>query len=365
MPPIDSKQDLLIKLFWLTAISLILMGGLHMAFFNKGDSNIISYTDWDKLFYSPIQAYVSNGQWNASSSTVNIRSAHLHPFSADSVWNTALGTGASFEEYSGRRNIDFRTGPSYINSANGYGIEMNVAQPSDPLRRVSHSEGKGLYVHRIPENAMIAEGTDANLNVIDGRYVYEYWVVKRMGDGNYSARFGERTDLLGSGIGGGIRAARFSTNAGLIRQHEVENLHIPHVLAMALPGSALKKGWVWPAAAEDGENDDYTGSIAMGSLFAIPPEIDLNKMGLSPEGMMLGRALQDYGAYVSDRADQVALFASSDVERQMPDQFRRMLADFNDVLRAEMRLVTNNMQFNVGGGGLRRQPPASALIGWP
>src|SRR5690606_17270425 len=116
MPPIDSEQDFLKKFFWLSALILILMGGLHMAFVNKGDSHIISYTDWDKIFYSPIQAYVYNGQMNVSGSTVNIRSAHLHPFSADSVWNTSLGTGARFEDYWSRRNIDFRSGPSYINS---------------------------------------------------------------------------------------------------------------------------------------------------------------------------------------------------------------------------------------------------------
>lgn len=375
MPSASAKHLFLRKTLPLSAALIILMGGLHLAHANNGiqgdeyesmdnQSTFTEINERKNRFHSPLMEYIYWGLLNTSNFNENIRSAQLHPFSRDSVWNTSIGTGAEFGNYSSQRNNDFRTGSSYINSDNGYGIEMNVAHSSDPMRTVTFAEGSKSYVHRIPENAAIVEGTDGNLNVVEGRYVYEYWVASQLEDGNYTARYGARTDLLGSGIKDGIRAARFSTNAGLIRKHEVENFHIPHALAMALPGSALKKGWVWPASAEDGSNDDYTGSIPMGSLFAIPPEVDLNNLGLSPEGIMLGRALQDYGAYVSDRASQVSLFASSDVERELPDQFKQMVADFNDILRNEMYYVTNSMEFNVGGGGLRRQPGANPLIEW-
>lgn len=80
---------------------------------------------------------------------------------------------------------------------------------------------------------------------------------------------------------------------------------------------------------------------------------------------MLGRALQDYGAYVGDRASQVSLFASSDVERELPEGFEHMLEDFNDILRNEMLFVTNSSELSPGGGGLRRQPPVNPIIRWP
>lgn len=375
MPTACGKQFFLRKTLPLSAVFFTMMMGPDLGHANNGheeeeheSKGYRAYTgmnEYRSWFHSPLRDCKYGGSFYTTDINETIRSAHLHPFSWDSIWNTSMGTGAQFEDYSSRRNRDFRAGRSYINSDNGYGIEMNYSNSSDPIRSVTYSDGEKTNTHPIPEDAVIVDGTDGNLNVIDGRIVYEYWKAIRLEDGNYTASYGADTDLFGSGIDGGIRAAHFSTNAGLIRKHELENLHIPHALVIALPGSALKKGWVWPASTEDSSNDDYTGSIPMGSLFAIPPEVDLDNLGLSPEGLMLGRALQDYGAYVGDRASQVSLFASSDVERELPEGFEHMLEDFNDILRNEMLFVTNSSELSPGGGGLRRQPPVNPIIRWP
>lgn len=289
-----------------------------------------------------------------------VRYAHLHPFTSDSVWNTAMGSGAKFEEYNGVKNTTFRQRSAYINSNNGYGIAMNIAKESDPIRSVTF-QGK-TFKHRVPENATVVSGTDGNLNVVDGQFVYEYWVVKKNADGNYTARYGVKTDLLGSGVGGGIRAAQFSTNGGLIRKHELAERHIPHALVMALHESQLKKGWVFPAISEDGQNGGYTGTIPMGSLFAIPPNVDLNSLGLSPEGLALGKSMQDYGVYVGDKASQVTLYASNDVQRDMPAEFNRMVNDFQKILRSKLQFVTNSTKNSIGGGGERRQPRQGDVV---
>lgn len=288
------------------------------------------------------------------------RLAHLQPFNSDSIWNTAIGSGAQFEPANSTKNAELRRESSYINSNNGYGIAMNTATSADPVRSVTF-QGK-TYTHRIPENATVVEGSDGNLNVIDGQYVYEYWKVEKKSDGNYTAGYGVKTDLLDSGIEGGIRAGQFSTNGGLIRKHEVENLHMPHALVMALDDSQMKKGWVFPAISEDGSNGGYTGSIPMGSLFAIPPSVDITKLGLSPEGLMLAKAMQDYGVYVGDKASNVTLYASNDVERELPSEFKNMVKDFQDVLHDELRFVTNNTKNNIGGGGVPRQPKQPEVV---
>lgn len=292
--------------------------------------------------------------------TSDVRYAHLQPFSSESVWNTAMGSGAKFDPADSSRMKNFFNESAYINSNNGYGIALNIAELSDPVRSVTF-QGK-TYTHRIPADATVISGTDGNLNVIDGQYVYEYWQVKKKSDGNYTAGYGVKTDLLDSGIEGGIRAGQFSTNGGLIRQHELENLHMPHALVMALSAEQLKSGWVFPAISEDGGNNGYSGTIPMGSLFAIPPEVDIDKLGLSPEGHMLAEAMQDYGVYVGDRASQITLYASNDVERELPDAFKRMVKDFQSILKDELRYVTNNSKNSIGGGGEPRQPQQAEVV---
>lgn len=326
--------------------------------------NLIKLKNFAKILLASV-LLVSPAVYSASSDTAEAatstpRLAHLQPFSSDSIWNTAIGSGAQFEPANSTKNAELRRVSSYINSNNGYGIAMNTATEADPIRSVTF-QGK-TFTHRIPENATVVEGSDGNLNVIDGQYVYEYWTVRKKADGNYTAGYGVKTDLLGSGVSGGIRAGQFSTNGGLIRKHELENLHMPHALVMALNASQMKKGWVFPAISEDGDNSGYNGSIPMGSLFAIPPEVDINSLGLSPEGLMLAKAMQDYGVYVGDKSSNVTLYASNDVEREMPAQFRNLVKDFQNILQDELRFVSNNSKNNIGGGGTPRQPKQPSVV---
>lgn len=304
------------------------------------------------IFAAPSMYNPDNSEVKAAAT--DFRDAQLQPFSSDSIWNTAMGSGAKFDAANSTRMKNFMSGSSYINSNNGYGIAMNTAKATDPIRTVTF-QGK-TFTHRIPANATIVSGSDGNLNVIDGQYVYEYWLVDQKADGNYTASYGVKTDLLGSGIRGGIRAGQFSTNGGLIRKHELENLEIPHALVMALSAEQLKSGWVFPAISEDGGNNGYSGTIPMGSLFAIPPTVDIKSLGLSPEGLMLAKAMQDYGIYVGDRASQVTLYASNDVQRELPGQFNKLVSDFQKILRNELRYVTNSGANSIAGGGVRRQP---------
>ena len=125
-----------------------------------------------------------------------------------------------------------------------------------------------------------------------------------------------------------------------------------------MPDSVLKSGFVWPAFAQDFNHAQaYKGNVPMGTLFAIPPSVDLNTMGLSLEGLVLGEALQNYGAYVVDRAGTGALYCELACD---PTRVAALQAAWIK-LRDHLRAVTNNTEANVGGGGTPGVPPAPPL----
>jgi len=97
--------------------------------------------------------------------------------------------------------------------------------------------------------------------------------------------------------------------------------------------------------------------VPMGSLFAIPGDVDLDKLGLSAEGLALGRALQDYGAYVLVRAGTAALFAEPTADASAVN---RMKSDYQKKLFELLRPVTNNSEKSPGGGGTPRRPAPPA-----
>ncbi|MFN8642939.1 MAG: hypothetical protein U0802_15280 [Candidatus Binatia bacterium] len=77
--------------------------------------------------------------------------------------------------------------------------------------------------------------------------------------------------------------------AELIRAGEIAGRRIPHALAAQLPRSLLRREAVWPAAAFD-RDAGYSGTLPMGALLAIPPDVDVDQLGLSANGRVIARA---------------------------------------------------------------------------
>jgi hypothetical protein len=134
-------------------------------------------------------------------------------------------------------------------------------------------------------------------------------------DGSYDVRFLGHTDFMnttGWGIDPasgiiGVRAAGASLLGGQIWPAELTS-SIEHAVPIMLDARQLKRGFVPPAVSEDNDNS-YSGSIPMGSHFALPPGIDLatvinpySGLPLTPEGKALAKAYQKYGGYVVDTA---------------------------------------------------------------
>jgi len=238
-----------------------------------------------------------------------------------------------------------------------WSIAVAYAKTSDPLATLEDTKSKKTYRIHIPKDATITGGTDGHLSIIqpDGRWAYELYAATKVNDNKWTSTRVVETDLFSDGLRDGARASSISHLIGLIRTHEVAEKKIPHVLALGLPDESLKDGFVWPARGQDTSSNKYSGTVPMGSLFAIPPDVDLSKLGLSAEGMALGRALQDYGAYVLIRSGTAALFAEPTANSSA---MNRMKSDYQKKLYELLRPVTNNSSKNPGGGGTPRQPPA-------
>jgi hypothetical protein len=278
----------------------------------------------------------------------------FHPFSPDSPWNTAIGSEASFEPADGSRTASFHEGRPVVNRSH-WSVVVTQATTDDPLMVVDGVRNGRPFTLHIPADTVATGGNDRHVTVVqpDGRTAFDLYKFERIGSRHARAAFVAVTDLHGSGIVGGTRASGVPAFAGLIRAHELERLDIPHALAVAVPGSALRSGPVWPATRQDDDAaTSYSGALPMGSLVALPPDVDVQELPLTPEGLALARALQDYGAYVVDRSDAVSLYCewTCDAERaeRMEEEWR--------FLHPLTRVVTNNGKDRAGGGGLPRVP---------
>jgi hypothetical protein len=338
-----------------------------------------------------------------SSPVSGARNPSLWPFASDSPWNTPVGSGAVLESPSGpltsmvrRPSLPSKDGSYTSNmttwiNAGTYSHPVVWASASDPLVTLT-SPDPAMQV-RIPANAQPAAGGDAHLHVVqpDGKTLIEMWLAKKTSATSWSAGRVEVVDLTGSGLGpdNGVRAYGGSAVGGLIRRWEVDPSDpnytdgvIRHAVAIALPSGMLRysggnagydangygtaKGYVWPATEQDYDSPwSYYGNVPMGTLFTIPKSVNLDSLGLTPRARALAKAVQDYGAYVTDRTGDgtVAFYA----EPSVPDSW------FTDVtgpywssaqlttIRTNLVAVTNNSPSSVGGGGTRPIAPAPAL----
>src|SRR4029079_10460922 len=121
-----------------------------------------------------------------------------------------------------------------------------------------------------------------------------------------------------------------------------------------------------PATEQDYDSPSgYSGTIPMGQLFTIPKSVNVDALGLSPSARAIAKAIQDYGAYVTDRTGPttVALYADPSVSAAWiadvagPNWSGSQLT----TIRKSLVAVTNNGPANIGGGGSRPLAVAPAL----
>jgi hypothetical protein len=285
--------------------------------------------------------------WSAA--TAAQPDAALLPFSADSPWNRAVPADAVFSRDNDPITRDLLAGHALIH-AGTWSMPIFIARASDPWVRIHDEENARDLWAQVPPDAKPDPMADAHLFIIDPahRFDVEMYRARVFGNGHIVARRAFRVDLSGPGMFlqdgkfPGVRAMDASGLGGILRAWEMQAGHIHHALTFLLPYARLKHGPVWPSSREDFWGfRDYTGYVPIGTLIAIPPDIKLDKLGLSAGGLALAHALQDYGAYCDDSVgtDGIVLSAEAASEGSVP--LAQMRADFPR-FRPYLRAVLNN-----------------------
>ncbi len=329
--------------------------------------------------------------------TTTARTAWLAPFDEYSAQNLPLGTGAVYESATDTRTADFLDGKPAVNSTN-WSVTIGKATMADPEVIIRDTRNGDEHIWRCPVELSPTGGYDRHVVLVqpDGVTAAELYAFTRtdiyvggrqvITTSNYAV-----TNLLGNGLQGGAQASSISLMHGVIRAHELAALDIPHSIRLGIPADMLKHDpdssdgtlsgtvgsshylrQVWPARRSDNrDNHDYDGPIAMGSAFGIPPSVDLSTLDLSPEGLALGEALQNYPAFILIQGRTVNLSVEPTAD---PAAITRLEDDWTTKLYPHMRRISNyangltldptNTPTDwslVGGGGERRRALAGPV----
>jgi len=332
----------------------------------------------------------------SSPSPSGSRDPFLWPFAASSPQNMPIGTGAIYVDKSPPwpSNIDpYFEGPSTSASA------IYRASASDPLRTLTISRYAWLntdpnnsnyvkavgpftqtYQFRIPDSAVPpASPWDRHTMVLDpdGSTVWELTLSsKNTTTNNWSAQDLRRYSARGDGYGktpyGNViqdndpRHWHTASGSGIflfgepIRSGELRNgikraLHV-RIGEYLANNTAFK----WPASRI--EVGGGGGNVYTGTLLAIPPNVNLNSLGLeTPEGLVVGRAMQLYGVYVTDSAGPTySIIFNLDYNAAKESPGASLNRDLKKLI-FQTKIVANNGPNSIGGGGTPLAPLAPAF----
>ncbi len=331
-----------------------------------------------------------------------------HPFGPDSPWNTKIPSGAAYQtiegigKYSGDINYEgrFTTGifratandrmaVLYIHDYTLWELLHsgkvktigNSPEVEDSLRKASSRQamfpanyystiirsppGKRTWPSQVnpvashwtnkiyvPSDAAASPDDDGQLAVMQPNgWMLECYAAVVCANGDVVSSMASFTDPAsdGTGTNNGRCASLLNNYAGLIRKGELQEGMIPHALSCHVSRLLLHPSVVWPASAFD-MNDNYQGTLPMGSLLAIPPQIRLDTLGLSAKGLVIAQAAQRYGIYVVDRSGDgsIIIKAATDADdARYADSGRDM-----SILIKLLQRVTSN------GAGANRAEPA-------
>jgi hypothetical protein len=292
------------------------------------------------------------------------RDPYLWPFAPDSPWNTPIGSGAVFSPLEDTRTQDLLAGHTSIR-AGAWGMPIYLAREADPMVHVHDEENARDFLARIPVSARPDPMADAHFFVVEPSHLFalEMYRARLQAKGDVVARRAFRVSLTGPGMFlrdgrfPGVRAMDASGMGGVLRVWEIHVGAIRHALTFMLPFNRLKHGPVWPSSREDFFGARvYTGHVPIGTLIAIPSDVDIGALALTPAGHVLARALQDFGAYCDDSVGTDGIVMSAEGAAEGLPELADMRRDF-PVLHRYLRVVLNNTSATPGGGGTPRVSP--------
>lgn len=170
--------------------------------------------------------------------------------------------------------------------------------------------------------------------------VLELIAAIRLSNGDLVSLFASYTDPFsdGAGTANGRRASMVPSYAGVIRRGELASGRIEHALCLALGPEALAHEIRWPAIAMDRNPIDYRGTIAMGTLLALPAALDVDQLGLhTREGRVVAEAAQEYGLFVVDRSGPRAFVLCT-------EQGAADVPAYSSTLESDLRRIRDALQ---------------------
>jgi len=285
----------------------------------------------------------SGGGGSGGGTAPGTRSALTWPFTAGSIWNMPIGSGANYVA----SGLHFTTTPDsteYWYDMPQSDHERIVLTPTAPLTSVYLSSvgwsggnrcaatGGVFFQAPIPAGYVVPNSTYNNgaaVLLADGIDIvqtqpftkcsgYSYATTMQV---PYSLSAWEYNLKTGDGRLGAHGGSDLSTLGGTIRLGELRpGTQMRHALKvnvysaqdLGLCSGNFSACFMWPAATADGyaadsgsgygsASNNTNTAMKMGALLAIPASVNLNNIGLqSVPGKMLAWTLQNYGAYIVD-----------------------------------------------------------------
>ncbi|TXT43802.1 MAG: hypothetical protein FD140_4937, partial [Limisphaerales bacterium] len=242
----------------------------------------------------------------------------------------------------------------------------HLADPAGPLRGVWEN-GRWRGDIRLTDVNSLPRGRNEPVVILQParRQALELLGIQVRTDGDIDATVVETLDLAGSGLGRtqpGLRPHGFSSLGGLLRFGEPHS-GVRHVLSARVSADRLRSGaWpTWPALGNQVPPGfgSASSNLRIGTLLALPPEVDVAALGLgtSGPGFELARALQDFGVYVTGFGPEPFLVLLG--EERPGAEWEP--AAFNRIVPL-LQVVVNNTPETPGGGGTPRREPAPELV---
>ncbi len=293
------------------------------------------------------------------------RNAVRWPFTGESPWNRPIGNAARYEP------------------VNAPGFNFSTSLKNAVLRRPVFLAFPGLPEHqiviggnsaqRVPfsDAWIIPPASDPTTVVVidpEKNQITEMKPLRRIAGNKLETMRVAQGTLNGEGLGTdwqGVVDYGGSALGGVVRPGEL-TAGIRHALALNLPKPALSingtqgKPFVWPATrgGQDLLSYSRTGNLHMGTLLAIPPAVNLADLGLGTTGpgIELARAMQDYGAYITESA--IPVFKMIVAGEAMPPDIDLILSR----IVPHLKVIINNGPGAASGGGTPRRANATPAV---
>jgi hypothetical protein len=240
------------------------------------------------------------------------------PWAPTSPFNTPIPAGAALDPNSASI-AGYLAGGTRQQIANlyEYGCPIYDADSSTPRATVTVTEdwGPNPFANLaipMPVGMQASSGSDGHAAVIDwptGR-VFEFWQLKKIDATHWTASWGQVTPNVFTGIGNerigaaSSKGSGMSLLAGIVRAREIRAGVIDHALDFS-SDAVTPSAFRFPANKTDGTNGagvPATMTIPEGARIRLDPTVNLDAIpGITRGELIVGKALQRYGAFCSDQ----------------------------------------------------------------